>query len=377
MKKLYYTLIVLAGLFIIGCREKYDLPVTSLPNSFLVVEGVLNAGQGPTTIHLTRTFKLDQNATVKTENNAQLTVEGKDNTTSFLVGTGNGNYVSGNLNLVANNEYRLRIKTTDGKVYLSDYVKAKITPAIDSITWKKADKGVQIYANTKDPSNAARYYRWDYEETWEIRSVFAPFVIYENGVIRNRVFPQEDVSVCWKNKSSTNILLANSIRLQSDIISEAPIALIPAADEKLFVRYSILVKQYALEPAAYNFFELMKKNSEEIGSLFSPQPSEIKGNLHCITNPDEFVIGFVTASTITEKRFFISYAQVAPWPNLTICEEVRFPNNPDSINYAVRTLGLMPYYHIVPPPADIYIFSKPFCVDCTTRGGSTIRPVFW
>jgi hypothetical protein len=377
MKEIYYTLTILAGFFFIGCRENYDPPVTSLPNSFLVVEGVLNAGQDTTTIRLTRTFKLDQNVTVKTENNAQLTVEGKDNTTSFLFGAGNGNYVSANLNLVANNEYRLRIKTADGKEYLSDYVKAKITPAIDSISWKQDDKGVQIYANTNDPSKATRYYRWDYAETWEIRSVFPPQVIYENGTIRDRIFPQEDVSVCWKNQSSTTILIANSIRLQSDIISEVPLIFIPVADEKFFVRYSISVKQYALEPDAYNFFELMKKNSEDIGSLFSPQPSEIKGNLHCLTNPDEFVVGFVTASTISEKRIFISSAQVAPWPNFNRCEDVRVPNNLDSINFAVGNLGLMPYHHIIPPPVDIYLFSRPYCVDCTTRGGSTTRPVFW
>ena len=373
MKKTYYILIVFAGFFFNGCRENYYPPVNSLPDSFLVVEGVLNAGQSPTLIHLTRTFKLDQRATVTTENNAQLKVEGKDNTTSFLFDTGNGNYVSANLHLVANNEYRLRIKTVDGKEYLSDYVKAKITPAIDSISWKRDDKGVQIYANTNDPSNTTRYYRWDYNETWEIHSHFGTSIIYQNGVIRNRVFPQEEVSVCWKYQSSTNILLANSTRLQSDIISEAPLILIPVGDEKLFVRYSILVRQYALEKEAYDFFELMKKNSEEIGSLFSPQPSEIKGNLHCVTNPDEFVIGFVTASSITEKRIFISAVQVNPWPTVNTCETYTISSNPDSINYAISALGLMPYSQIM----GSYLFSTPYCVDCTIRGGSTIRPVFW
>lgn len=376
-KKLFYIIIVQIGIFFPGCREDYDLPLSSLPNSFLVVEGVLNAGSGPTIIRLTRTFKLDQNTTIRTENNAQLTVEGKNNSISSLTGTGNGNYISANLNLTTSNEYRLRIKTTDGKEYLSDYVKPKITPVIDSIGWRKNAEAVQVYVNTKDPSNTTRYYRWEYNETWEIRSYFKPYVIYQNGSIRDRIFPQEDVSVCWKYNSSSNILLANSIRLQADMINEAPLASIPVAHEKLFVRYSILVRQYALDPVAYNFFELMKRNSEDIGSFFSPQPSEIRGNLRCISNPDEYVIGYVTASTISEKRIFINAAQVAPWPDYTVCEETRVPNNRDSINYAVVVAGLMPYYHIVPPPADIYIFSKPTCVDCTKRGGSTLKPVFW
>jgi len=373
MKRTYYILFVPVFLLFIGCRENYDPPVNSLPNSFLVVEGVLNVGSDSTTIHLTRTFGLDQHATVKAENNAHLNVEGKDNTTSLLFGAGNGNYVSANLNLVANKEYRLRIKTTDGKEYLSDYVKAKITPAIDSISWRQDDKGMQIYANANDLLNDTKYYRWEYEETWEIRSHMSSSIIYENGVIRRRIFPQEDVSVCWKYHSSTDILLANSLRLGSDLISDAPLVLIPDGTEKLGVRYSILVRQYALEEEAYNFFELMKKNTENIGSLFTPQPSELRGNIHCVTNPAEYVVGYVTASTIVAKRLFIAAAQVPQWPYIIICPSVNVPNNSDSINYAVNTLGLMPVYSA---SAD-FVFSTPECVDCTTRGGSIHRPLYW
>ncbi len=374
--KRYFAFIFFSCFTLIGCKEKYNPPLTSLPKSFLVVEGILNAGNQKTTIHLTRTFKLDQKATVKTENNAMLTVEGNNNTTAFLAGAGNGNYVSNNLNLNPNNEYRLRIKTTDGKEYLSDYVKVKITPPIDSISWKREAEGLRIYANTKDPSNTTHYYRWDFEETWEIRSTYGPYVIYQNGAIRNRVFPQEDVSICWKNNSSTKILLANSLRLQSDIINEAPLTFIPVGDEKLFVRYSILAKQYALEREAYNFFELMKRNSEDVGSIFSPQPSEIKGNIHCVTDPEEFVVGYVTASSVMEKRIFIEAIQVGTWPNYNRCEEVRVRNHPDSIKEAIN-VGLMPYYHIISPTENIYLFSTPYCVDCTTRGGATARPLFW
>jgi len=373
LKKTCYTLIVLAAFFFKSCKEPYRPLIESLPDSFLVVEGVLNPGPKPAVIRLTRTFKLDQDATVKTEDNAQLMVEGKDNTISSFLSTGNGNYVSGNLNLIANHEYRLRIKTVDGKEYLSDYVKAKITPHIDSIGWDKNNVGVQIYINTKDLSNVTRYYRWDYEETWEIHSHLPTFYIYENGVIRQRLFPQEDVSICWKQNISSNILLGNSIRLLDDIIYKGPVRLISQAEDRLSVRYSILVRQYALEQGAYDFFELLKKNTENIGSLFSPQPSELRGNIHCISNPAEYVIGYVTASTIEEKRTFISAAEVFPWWFNMICPSVDVPGNRDSINYAVNVLGLVPAYYIIP----IYVFSTPECVDCTKRGGSTIRPVFW
>lgn len=372
MQKL--TIVIIIFIFTIGCKQEYIPPVEESQKSLLVVEGNLNPGPDSTVIRLTRTQQLNDASGIKIENNAQLSVEGKDNSIRFLTGRGNGYYVSPNLNLTINNEYRLRIKTANGREYLSDYVKVKVTPAIDSVGWHRDNAGVHIYVNTKDPTNATRYYRWEYAETWEINSVYGPNVIYQNGVIRNRVFPQEDVSTCWKNSLSTSVIITNTIRLEKDIVNEQPLVFIPLADEKLAVRYSILVKQYALDASSYSFYELLKKNTEDIGSFFGPQPSEIKGNLHCTTNPDEFVVGYVTASMVSTKRIFITAAEVQ-WPFSTDCEETRVPNRNDSIQKAI-SLGLMPVYYLGNPPNQ-YVFSTPVCVDCTKRGGSTVKPSYW
>jgi hypothetical protein len=66
----------------------------------------------------------------------------------------------------------LRIKTTNGKEYASDFTSVKYTPSIDSITWQREDGGLRLYANAHDPQNATKYYQWKYEETWEFHSAF-------------------------------------------------------------------------------------------------------------------------------------------------------------------------------------------------------------
>jgi hypothetical protein len=119
--------------------------------------------------------------------------------------------------------------------------------------------GVQIYVNTNDPANVLKYFRWDFIETWEIHSFYFSDKIFVNGTIRDRIFPAENISVCWKTSPSTNILLANSTRLQSGIISKAPIQFIPVNDEKLLIRYSIIAKQYALERKGIIFLKYLKK----------------------------------------------------------------------------------------------------------------------
>ena len=180
-----------------ACKEPYKPTIISSPNAYLVIEGVLNAGAGPTSIRLTRTFKLDDTARLKGELNAQIVVEGKDNTTRPLTMDGDGFYVSPNLNLALNQEYRLRVITANGKEYLSDYVVAKETPPIDSLGFKQDDNGVQVYVNTHDASGNTRYYRWDYDETWEIRTYYFSNFKYVNEVVSLRD-AGDFVSTCWK-----------------------------------------------------------------------------------------------------------------------------------------------------------------------------------
>jgi hypothetical protein len=55
---------------------------------------------------------------------------------------------------------------------LSEFAEVRITPQLDSVSWKQENNGVRIYASTHDPNNNTRYYKWDYEETWEIHPLF-------------------------------------------------------------------------------------------------------------------------------------------------------------------------------------------------------------
>lgn len=372
MKRLYIlaVIVLVSG---IACRDEFDADVQSQDQTFLVVEGNLNAGNDSTIIRLTRTFALDGNARLVSENNATLTVEGNDNTTRPLIPKGGGYYVSPNLNLVIGTQYRLRIRTIAGKEYLSEYVKARVTPPIDSINSEERDDGqLWIYANTHDPAAATRYYRWSFDETWEINSSFYSMYIYENGSVRPRNMPAEEVFYCWKYDTSKSVLLANSNNLTEDKIFRAPLTRIPFSNEKLSVRYSIQVRQYALDKDAYNFYEMMKKNTEEIGGIFTPQPSELKGNIKCTSDPAEYVLGFVTASTVDTKRIFVRLSR----PAFSLyCPQKIVTTIPDSTDYYFQHGDYMPYDYNFNDFT--YLSSVPQCVDCRERGGSLKRPTYW
>jgi hypothetical protein len=370
-------LFFLLSILLANCRDPYDIPVKQSDKSLLVVEGSLNSGTGPTRIILTKSGTTNQFYTPKPEPNAHVLVEGKDNSTQLLTESSAGIYTSAQINIQADMEYRLKITTADGKQYASDYVKAFDTPPIDSVSWKKENDGINIYVNTHDATSDAGYYIWDYEETWEYHASF--FAQYKWDNVSGKIvplLPGEDFFYCWSGDISKNLLLGSSAQFQTDIIHEMPIIFIPKGSEKMNVRYSILVHQRKLDKTGYEYLQMMKKNTEQLGSLFDAQPSELRGNIHCLTNPEESVIGYLTASSQKEERIFITSTQ-AGWSNYDYCENREIPNDPDSIKTYIPNMYL-------PFAADIrfggivgWYSSQPYCVDCRVRGGVTVKPAFW
>ncbi|WP_346239086.1 DUF4249 domain-containing protein [Niabella insulamsoli] len=377
IKTLYPIAILL--LVLVSCKERYYPQFQTTPTGYLVVEGILNAGNEPTLLTISRTFPMSGEGGLVFETGAMVTVEGSDQSAKPLTMTSPGNYQNNNLNLSAANEYRVRIRTTDGKEYLSDFSKVKITPPIDSIGYKANEDGVEIYVNTQDPTNNTIYYRWDFDETWQINSMYESMLIFDPGVappVRPRILPDEQITRCWKNDRSRSLLFASSAKLSSDIIYQKPIQFIANGSEKLSALYSIMLRQYSMDKRAYEFFDLMKKNTESIGTVFDPQPSEIRGNIKCLSDPSEIVIGYISATTVERKRVFIS--RPAGWNFFQSCETVVV--GPDS---AAHYFGNNIYVPISEQPDEnnpaiiSYQSGTPECVDCRARGGATTKPIFW
>lgn len=367
-------LVVLICLFVAaGCKDPYDLPVRPNDKSLLVVEGALRVGQDSTFITLSKTVNVSEKTSFKPVTKARISVEDKNGKSIFLNESGNGKYAVNNLGLIPGSEYRLRIKTSDNKEYLSEYVVAQVTPAIDSVNWKKENENLKIFVNTHDNSNNTRYYRWDFDETWEILSFYLSNYRYVGG--STVVYSPNYHYQCWKYDKLTSIMIGSSAQLSSDIISQFPLIEIQKGSEKLSVRYSILVKQEALTKKAYEYLLLMKKNTETLGSIFDPLPSTLTGNIQCVSNPDEGVIGYITASSLTQKRIFITAAE-ADWRFYQDCfDTVQILDNPDSIKAYMPIYSPFDYQFIA--GKFFYLAANPPCVECTRRGGALTRPSYW
>lgn len=366
--------IIITGVIFTGCKEKYEPVLKAEQKNFLVVEGTLNVSGG-TSVRLSRTTELNEASGIRPESGANVIVVGSDGSQAVLFETSTGAY-GGDLQLLPSNTYRLHIRTTEGKDYASSMENVKQTPPIDTLTWNLSQKGLQINVSTHDASQTNQYYKWDYVETWEIHSAFeANFKYIEPYVVTRPLDEIRLLFICWTNYASTKILIGSSARLNSDVISQAPLFLIPPGDERLSVRYSMLVRQYAIDENAYNFYQQLKSTTESLGSIFDPLPSDISGNIKCITNPSEKVIGYVSVSSAEEKRLFISRTELPAWGYRANCEVTDVANNPDS--FAKYYPQLEPFEAIGAGPA-ITAYKSTYieCLDCRLRGTND-RPSFW
>jgi hypothetical protein len=355
-----------------GCKEKYEpLPVIT-DNHFLVVEGFINTN-GTTNIKLSRTIRLADSARPMPESGALVTVEGVNNTFFLLQESAIGNYTSSQVSLPDLSFCRLRIVTNAGKEYVTSDIQVKPVPPIDSVNWERTEAGVNTYVNTHDAANQTRYYLWEYREDWEFRSTYTSHLEYINDQIVQRD-PSINISRCWQSIKSSRIITATTSHLTNDVIQRIPITYIPQGSWMLGVKYSVEVKQYPLTKEGFQFWENVKKNSEQLGTIFDPMPSQTSGNIRCVTDPEEPVIGFISAGTSSVQRIFINHADVFPWVVQNACSEIFVISHPDSVKMYFGDWGFVPEYEQRLPAG--YVASTPLCIDCRLRG-INVKPPFW
>jgi hypothetical protein len=366
------------------CVDKYNSPYTSPPTGYLVVEGYIS-GNSPTRYTLSRTIPLPGDSAIPMETGATVQVEGNDNSVYPLREQGAGNYgAADTLPLNTATQYRLRITTAAGEQYLSSYVPYKPTPPIDSVNWIYNSNGVQIYVNTHDPSNATRYYQWEYGETWEYESAENSMLEYKSDTSPVAVIyrPQANqIYQCWHADSSTNILVNSTAKLAADVVYRQPLVLIPTGSQQLSILYSIFVRQYALTQDGYNFLSLMQSNTESLGTIFDPQPSQLKGNIQCLTSPNELVVGYISAGTVQQQRIFIARYQLSDWYYSFACpmRDTVVPLDQSDLIHFFGEDGYIPVEGDYSLSGILlgWFGNLEGCIDCRLQGGTTQEPSWW
>lgn len=379
MRSIGYLVFVLFAT-LVGCRTPYEPEVPATELRILVVEGYLDTEGLRSEVKLSRTAPLGAESAFNPEARAKVVLKSTGGQVFPLTEAGSGTYVF-ERNIDEKQNYILEIELSTGERYVSESMQPIVTPEIIDAGFKRDEEGVEVFVSTQGNANADDFL-WTFEETWIYRPrIRSPYIyVSELRDVRERRGAEQN-SLCFKTEPSPGILLETSSRFKDQVVFQKTITEIPVGNERIMERYSILVSQKGLASKDVPFWEVLKKNTEDIGSIFSPLPSLIGGNIKSLDAAKSPVIGQVSLGVIRQKRVYINSVEVSPWnyldPKFNDCvigEEAVLRSDYQVIfgnGAVVPARPLMVGTTIVG-----YYPSSRRCTDCSLYASKT-KPSFW
>ena len=390
MKNIKITLATLT-LLITSCIEEYKMP-TYAANDFepeLVIQGYILSGE-ESLVYLSMTEPVYNESESIPITNAKVNIIGQNGYESKTAEYHEERdcYIIDTEQLSQETLYALRVEL-DGEVYQSDFSSIIDSPEIDEVTYKEHEDGISIHLTTHANLEESRYYMWGYEEDWEFHADLDLHVlqngtfIYDNYKYTFDDFGTNPYYYCWSHRNSYNIFLHSTNDLQENTIKDKELLRIPTDDIRISYIYSILVKQWSLTPEAYTYYHTLESMTENSGGLFQVMPSELRGNVSCISNPDIKVRGYIISSNVKTKRIFIYASEFETLvPTYENCS-FAFPPNPLYLGWElswrdqINNKGSVVLTYSDKIDANSLLYSST-CVDCRQTAGATKkRPDFW
>jgi len=292
--------------------------------------------------------------------------------------------------------YKLSITTVDGRSYSSEPKSLVGDVSIDNFSVSQGvnsdnEEGLSFELSSSNSNSEGNYYRIDYEETYKI---IAPYWSAYDAVIFAEGFHTIDVRAilreteekeCYGNFKSTRINLINTYNFQSDEINNLPVRFLKKYDPKGMYRYSIEVKQYAIDAQTYSYYQSLKEISDASTTVFTQsQPGQINSNIYSQSNPEEVVLGYFEVSGVDSRRVFVDYRDYYPEgnrPNYFYACQASVPSISGTMGNrplleAIKSDELIYFASTEPGSEGPFVMVLPFCGDCT-RIGSNIKPEFW
>jgi hypothetical protein len=358
---------------LVGCLEPYVPPVTQEDTDILVIHGHINSTNNSATVTLSRSVSLSETIISNPETNADVFIVDHNDQETALNELTAGVY-SVNKIFDYNTQYRLRV-ITKGKTYSSNLISLVKTQPIDSITWSTDAGKLEIFANTHDFSEGTKYYRYICDETYEYRSYYRSDYYFSGGQVVPRP-PDERIYQCWSTKTLNSILLTSTETLSQNTVVGFKLQEIEKGNPKIYLNYSLLVKQVALDKNAYDYWYQLQKLTESLGGLFDPIPFSIVGNITSESDPSEVVVGYFSGGDVREERIIIGILSLPLGFGATPIEDCE----QDMIPLAtVGTLINGPELLVSEWTGDTllgYFYTSPLCADCRLKGGTNIKPDF-
>ena len=302
-----------------SCEEIY-LPELEKMDNLLVVEARFVYGQPGQIVRLYRTVNFNDPMGIYPKvSNAMVRLVDGQGTSMELSSQGEGLYYLGH-DLKANENYKLVIKL-EGKEYESAYQSVPVVSEIDSVyavymekvvpsgTDQSADelgrlRGFQLYADIGRGEGTA-YYRFTHR-------LIAQYSYNINKPVNG--IPTDITVFAWQSMTPGgifNIASPPEYSSQSGIVKHPLVFLnrdytIQKQDTATYFQGWIsITSQYAISEGTWEFYRDLNRQLSAGDKLFDPMHTQARGNLRCVSDPSEVILGNFEISTMKESRYFL------------------------------------------------------------------------
>lgn len=304
---IHFVLCLLIGTTMLtGCIEEFEADLPEEETDLLVVEGTIRSYLN--TFTLSRSLGINSDVDPKMVKGARVSVQGTDGSVIQCWDMDDGQYFCWIDSLSPDVKYYLHIET-DAEVYESEPQKPLPTEQIADVSGMQPTpySDIDILVTPEEPfdANKTNYYSWSYEETWEVQPEVRTTIVFDMD-LRKPVYDADQFPYRgWKDGSSKTIMVGSSKNYEGQHIRRFKIYDIGRSNERIYYRYSANLEQRAITRAEYEYELARRQAGTEMGGLFTPLPSALPSNIHCVTSKKR-VIGFVGCSmNVSYHRFFL------------------------------------------------------------------------
>lgn len=356
IKNIKYCFLIF--LLLTACTELYE-PDISTDSDLIVIKGTLTNKAGYAHVRVSKASPYGQNNNMEPVQVAQVNVENNEQESIPFekVGTGHFRSVSSNIKGEPGKTYTLEITLENGKKFVSDpqtmpmpqdrigNVKAfRETENIKYVNTNgdlssRTIEGAQMYADI--PMQPQGNYRITWQAWLQVtnRIVF----YFPPGASDGKEIP----FYYWDRYSFEDVLLVNNPNnapktarnfetffFRNDAVYYDSLNIPERFEEPIFNEYFpdstmpetqvgkdsffimlqpgfkgwiVQLKQHALTQQAYQYYSDIKKLEESEGEIFDPINTQIRGNMRCVSDSTQKVVGLFEVASISRSSFFVEF----------------------------------------------------------------------
>ena len=296
----------------------------------------------------------------------------------FFYENESGNYYPENFAGVDGRRYSLSITLPDGRQYESGFQPLTVSESFDSIYYVIENQsttdprydieGARFYINDIPSGPQEQYFLYKLTETYKFHVDFTLEYIEAGSGLTRILDPPS--TLCYKTEGVYGFYIFKSKANIDPHTQTLPLNFVTFETKKFYERYCLQVKQISVSEEVFNLYYRVSQQNNS-GSLYTIQPYNIIGNVKCVTDDKETVLGSFVVGGIREKREFFNRPAHVNF-TFTACF-----GQTDGIGYLIRRGG---------KPSNPLLFTfidgalalgQPQCFLCSENGATNDRPDFW